>query len=254
MQPAFLRLLKHIIDTSRRHGRPVSLCGEMGSQVQLLPLLAGTGLDTLSVAIPAIPSLQAELTALPAGDCRQLWETAVACGARSEVASLLDQFADRHGAPLLDPELILTNADAATKEEAIKLAVDKLFILGRTDDPRAVEQSIWNRERGHSTGFGNGFAIPHCKTNAIRAHSLVALKFRTPVPWEAIDGQPVRVMILLAVRESDSAANHLKILAKLARLLMDATFRSRIEAEDAAAALSCFLREALETPIAASPA
>ena len=247
LQPAFLRLLKHIVDTARRHRRPISLCGEMGAQVKLLPLLAGSGLDTLSVAIPAIPALKAELPGLRAEDCRQLWETAAACGARSEVASLLDRFADQHGAALFDPELILTNADAATREEAIKLAVDKLFVLGRTDDPRAVEESIWNRERGHSTGFGHGFAIPHCKTNALRAHSLVALKFRTPVPWEAIDGQPVRVMILLAVRESESAANHLKILAKLARLLMDETFRSRIEAEDGAQALSCFLREALET-------
>jgi fructose-specific PTS system IIA-like component len=245
LQPAFLRLLKQIVDMARRHKREISLCGEMGGQARLLPLLAGSGLDSISAAIPAIPTLKAELAELQPEECRLLWETAAACGLQTDVVALLNQFADLHAAPLLDPELVIPSAEAATKDEAIKLAVDKLFVMGRTDDPRTVEESIWSRERGHSTGFGNGFAIPHCKTNAVRSHSLVALKFKHPVPWEAIDGQPVRVMILLAVRESDSAVNHLKTLAKLARLLMDETFRSRLEAEDGAAALSCFLREAL---------
>ena len=245
LQPAFLRLLKHIIDSARRHQREISLCGEMGGQLRLLPLLAGSGLNINSVAIPAIPALKAELACLPLADCRQLWESAAACATRKQVGDALDQFADRHAAPLLDPDLIIPNTDPATKEEAIKLAADKLFVMGRTENPRAVEDAIWERECGHSTGFGNGFAIPHCKTNAIRSHSLVALKFSKPVPWDSIDGQPVRVMFLLAVRESDSAINHLKTLAKLARLLMDETFRSRIEAEDGAQSLSCFLHQAL---------
>jgi fructose-specific PTS system IIA-like component len=235
-----------VIDTARRHDREVSLCGEMGGDLRLLPLLAGSGLDALSIAIPAIPAVRAELSALLPEDCRRLWQAACGAPSRADVATLLDKFADAHAAPLLDPELIIPNADSTTREEAIKLAVDKLFVLGRTDDPRTVEESVWSRERGQSTGFGNGFAIPHCKTNAIRSHSLVALKFRKPVEWDSIDGLPVRVMILLAVRESDGATNHLKTLAKLARLLMDENFRARIEAEDGAQALSCFLHEALQ--------
>lgn len=245
LQPAFLRLLQNIIDTSRALQVEISLCGEMGGQIEHLPLLAGSGLNIVSAAAPAIPALKAELAGLDSPPCRQLWQAAVLAPSRADVSQALDQFASTRTAPLLDPELILSDAAATSKEEAIKLAVDKLFAVGRTDYPRAVEESVWSRERSSTTGFGHGFAIPHCKTNAIRSHSLVALKFRHPVPWNSLDGLPVRVMILLAIRESDSAINHLKTLAKLARLLMDETFRSRLEDEDGAQALSCFLHEAL---------
>ncbi len=245
LQPAFLRALQRIIDTVAAWPAEVSLCGEMGGQIECLPLLAGSGLNIVSAAAPSIAAVKAELADLAPNECRQLWQQAVQCPNRHAVAALLDQFTSNRTAPLLDPSLIAADVDARSKEEAIKIAVDRLFILGRTDNPRAVEEAVWTRERATTTGFGHGFAIPHGKTNAIRSHSLVALKFRNPVPWDSLDGLPVRVMILLAIRETDSAVNHLKTLAKLARLLMDEHFRARLQDEDAAEALACFLHEAL---------
>jgi mannitol/fructose-specific phosphotransferase system IIA component (Ntr-type) len=54
-----------------------------------------------------------------------------------------------------------------------------------------------DREAVYSTGFGYGFAIPHCKTRAVTANSVAMLKLRNPVPWGSLDGQPVRVILLL---------------------------------------------------------
>ena len=59
----------------------------------------------------------------------------------------------------------------------------------------------------------------------------------------ALDGQPVKVVLLLAVRESETAGEHLRVLASLSRRLMHEDFRARIEAEDDPQALCAFIRE-----------
>ena len=246
LQPAFLRLLKHVVDGVRQHHREISLCGEMGGQARFLPLLAGLGLGRISTAPPAIAMLKAELAGLKWTECRQLLESALGCPTAGEVAGLLDRFAARHCAPLLEPDLMILDAGgASTKEEMIKLAIDQLFVQGRTDNPRAVEEAVWQREEAYSTGFGHGFAIPHCKTDAVHCNSLVLLKTRTPAAWNSLDGEPVRVMILLAIREADAATGHMKVLAKLARRLMDRDFRERLEQETNETALCAFLEKNL---------
>ncbi|MDE3066340.1 MAG: phosphoenolpyruvate--protein phosphotransferase [Verrucomicrobiota bacterium] len=247
LQPAFLRLLKQIADAARARQKEIGLCGEMGGQTRFLPLLTGLGLNKISAAAPVLAGLKTELAGLSADECRQLLDAALHCATAEEAGVLLEEFASRHGLPLLDPDLIIADSDAATREEAIKQAVDRLFVLGRTEEPLAVEEAVWQREAAYSTGFGNGFAIPHCKTNAMRFSSLALLKPRAPVAWRSLDGQPVRVMILLAVREDRSATEHMKILARLARRLMDGGFRTRLERESDPAKLCAILQPSFES-------
>jgi fructose-specific phosphotransferase system IIA component len=135
--------------------------------------------------------------------------------------------------------------DVDSKEEAIKVMVNRLFVVGRIKESREVEELIWQREQTYSTGFGHGFAIPHCKTNAIRANSLVVIKLTKPVDWNALDGQPVRVVILLVIREVEGPNGHMKIFATLARKMMDEDFRSQVERETDAAKLCKVLANAV---------
>jgi mannitol/fructose-specific phosphotransferase system IIA component (Ntr-type) len=109
-----------------------------------------------------------------------------------------------------------------------------------------VEEAVWQREATYSTGFGRGFAIPHCKSNAVRANSLVLLKPRAPIPWNSLDGQPVRVVILLAIREPHAATRHMQVLAKLARLMIDREFCGRLEQESSPRSICAFLQKTLE--------
>jgi len=231
LQPAFLRFLKQIVDTARANQKWIGLCGEMGGQKRYLPLLAGLGLDEISVSAPAIGGLKAELSRLDLADCQQLFASALQCATAEEVGDLLHKFSAQHTLPLVAPEMIVINADAATKEEAIKRGVDLLYIHGRTEQPRAIEEAIWRREATYSTGFGHGFAIPHCKSSAINANSLVVLKFPQPVPWNSLDDKPVRVVILIVIRDSDGAGEHMKIISALARQVMHEEFRTSIERE-----------------------
>lgn len=242
LQPAFLRFLKQIVDTARANHKWIGLCGEMGGQKQYLPLLAGLGLDEISVSAPAIGGLKAELSRLDLADCQQLFAAALECVTAEEVGSLLARFSAEHTLPLLAPEMIVVNADAGTKEEAIKRGVDLLYIHGRTEQPRALEEAIWRRETTYSTGFGHGFAIPHCKSSAINANSLVVLKFPQPVPWNSLDEKPVRVVILMVIRDSDGASEHMKIISALARQVMHEEFRNSIEHEQNPKSLCTFLK------------
>src|SRR5262249_45278593 len=90
------------------------------------------------------------------------------------------------------------------------------------------------------------FAIPHCKSDDVRFNSMVVLKPRVPVAWDSLDGQPVRVMIMLAIREASGAEAHMKVLARLARRVMDTHFRSLLEQETDPVKLCNILRESFE--------
>lgn len=144
---------------------------------------------------------------------------------------------------LFDPALIVMAAESTTKTEAMNQAVALLAVSGRTGRPAEIAQSLWQREAVSSTGFGHGIAIPHCKSSAVRADSVVILKLRTPVDWGSIDHQPVHLIMLMVVRDTAHAGGHMRILSQLARKLMDGNFRERIARETDRAALCGFLKE-----------
>jgi multiphosphoryl transfer protein len=231
MNPAFLELLQKIVAAARARDKWVGLCGEMGGDIRCLPLLVGLGLDEISLASPSIVATKAELASLSAQACAGLLNEALGCSTAREVETLVDHFAQTRPAPLVEPDLVVMNGTARTKEEAIKEIVDRLYVAGRTDRPREIEHAVWSRETVYSTGFGHGFAIPHCKTDAVRANCLAVLKLETPVAWGSLDDKPVGVVLLLAVRESDQGTGHLQVLAALARKVMHEDFRDRLAQE-----------------------
>ena len=243
--PAFLRLMKMAVEGAHSRGRWIGLCGEMGGQAECLPLLVGLGFDELSMASTRIPEIKAALGMLSSGECRALVEKVLACSTVADVTGELKRFPLQNERSLMDPELVVTGVDCGSKEEAIKIAVDRLYETGRVQQPRLVEEAVWVREAVSSTGFGHGFAIPHCKTNAVAANSLVVLKLRKPVGWGSLDGAPVGILILLAIRESDQATAHMRVLAALARRIMHEDFRARLVSESDPGALCAFLHEAV---------
>jgi multiphosphoryl transfer protein len=244
--PAFIRLLKQVVGEARARGRWVGVCGEMGGVPRYLPLLVGLGVDEISMAAPLVPAAKTELHEISSSAAAALVESALAASTCGEVEAMLDRARAHAAAPLVTPDLVATDGTAATKAEAIKEAVDRLYAAGRTDRPREVEDAVWSREAAYSTGFGNGFAIPHCRTDAVRANSLAVVRLAQPVEWGSLDEKPVRVLILLAVRESDQPAAHLRTIARLARRLVHEEFRARLEGDDDAESVCAFLQGELE--------
>lgn len=245
--PSFLRLLDKIVDEARRYDRWVGMCGEMTRSQRNLPLLVGLGVNEISTASPEIPALKEAISRLSTADCRAVLEKAMACCTVAEVEAAVAEFRGRGVSQgLLDGELITIGSDSASKEEAIKEIVDAFYVTGRTDQPEAVEEAVWAREAKYSTGLGHGFAIPHCKTDAIAASSMGVVRLARPIEWQSLDDQPVQCVILLAVRESDKDDAHMKVFAKLARRLMHEDFRGRLLAAADREAVLRRLEEELE--------
>jgi fructose-specific PTS system IIA-like component len=239
--PAFVGLLRKIVDEAHAQDRWVGMCGEMGGEPRYLPLLVALGLDEISMAAPLVPAAKTELSAIASDSATRLLHDALAASTSAEVDDLLARAASDGSAPLVTPALVSTDGRARTRAEAIKEAVDLLYAAGRTDRPRDVEDAVWRREAVYSTGFGHAFAIPHCRTDAVRTNSLAVLKLRSPVEWGSPGGEPVRVLILLAIREANQAAAHMGVLATLARRLVHDDFRERLEQEQSAEELCEFL-------------
>jgi multiphosphoryl transfer protein len=227
--PAFLALLQRIASQIRAQGKWIGLCGEMAGDARNLPLLLGLGLNEISVSANAIPALKRGVARISAAACRELIERAVACDTAPEVEALLDSAAPAQSAePLFSQDLVMLRSDSRDKDEAIRELVDALYTAGRIDDPGRMEDAVWARESVYSTGLGHGFAIPHCKTDVVAANSIGILKLDQPIEWGSLDGNPVRMVILLALRESNQNGKHMKVFSRLARKLMDEEFRSRL--------------------------
>jgi mannitol/fructose-specific phosphotransferase system IIA component (Ntr-type) len=79
----------------------------------------------------------------------------------------------------------------------------------------------------------------------VQASSIAVIRLNGGVEWGSLDGWPVRVIILLAMRASEGADNHMKVFARLARKLMHDDFRALLEHEKDPVALCAALQEAL---------
>ena len=92
LNPAVLRLIAHTVKGAEPLGRPVGVCGGIASDPAAIPLLIGIGVSELSVSLPAIPTVKAQIRALRLDACRALAERALAAESAEEVRTLVSEF------------------------------------------------------------------------------------------------------------------------------------------------------------------
>ncbi len=136
------------------------------------------------------------------------------------------------------------------KEQSIDLAVqvadkpaalDKLVALmaagGNLADAVKYKSCVLAREAEGSTGIGEGIAIPHAKTDAVRTPGLAAMVVPQGVEFDSLDGEPAKLFFLIAAPDTEDNV-HLDVLSRLSMLLMDDDFRTELlAAQDAKAFL-----------------
>ncbi len=125
------------------------------------------------------------------------------------------------------PALKVNGKKQALQEIAAKAAE----ITGQSD--KAILEILLQREKLGSTGVGNGVAIPHGKLAKLNKVFGLFARLERPVDFEALDSQPVDLIFLLLAPEG-AGADHLKALARVARLLRDAEVAKKLrESRDA---------------------
>jgi fructose-specific PTS system IIA-like component len=242
--PAVLRALRHVVEEAHRRGKWVGVCGEMASDPVNLPLWLGLGVEEISVTAAEIGLLKTEAVGLSAEESRVLISGLMECPTPAEVGERLLGFRQRTRHALVDSRMIRMAVKASTKAAAIKALVDLLYVEGRTEEPAALENALWQRESSYSTGLGYGFAVPHCQSPALHADTIAILKLAEPIAWESLDGRPVSVVILLAMRKAGNK-DHLQVLARLARSLVQESFRQLLLEADSPQQIAQFLEQRL---------
>lgn len=130
---------------------------------------------------------------------------------------------------LMHQDLMVMELRAATKEEAIDELVASLAAGGRLEDEGLFREAIWKREGESSTGIGGGIAMPHAKTKAVNAPAVVFAKSAGGVDFDSLDGEPAYLFFMIAAPEG-AGNTHLRTLAALSRLLIDADFIEQLRA------------------------
>ncbi len=89
LHPAVLRLIAQTIDAAHKYGKRADICGELGSDAAAVPILLGLGMDELSVSIPSIPTVKAQVRSLKISDLQSLAREALNCSTAQEVRELV---------------------------------------------------------------------------------------------------------------------------------------------------------------------
>ncbi len=120
---------------------------------------------------------------------------------------------------LVAPNAVVPALKANNKKKAIQeLAARAAKLSGQNE--RAILEVLMQREKLGSTGVGNGVAIPHGKLPKLDRLFGMFVRLEKPIDFESLDGQPVDLIFLLLAPET-AGADHLKALARVARLLRD---------------------------------
>ena len=132
---------------------------------------------------------------------------------------------------VLDKRSILPNLKAADKKGVLEELVAPVAAIADIS-PEALVNVLMERERLGSTGIGSGIGIPHGKLKTLDTLVLGFGLSRKGVDFDSIDGRPVHIFFLLVTPEN-STGLHLKLLARISRILKDDPFRKKLlEAAD----------------------
>jgi nitrogen PTS system EIIA component len=148
-------------------------------------------------------------------------------------------------ADLLIPRGIIAQLRVGNKKQALQEIVRRAAAMTGIAE-RRIYDVLADRERLGSTGIGRGIAIPHGKLAELsRLHGLFA-RLERPIPFEAIDDQPVDLMFVL-LAPAGSGAEHLRALALVSRFLRDGATCQKLRGTDNADALYALLTDRTES-------
>ena len=128
---------------------------------------------------------------------------------------------------LLDINSIALGCTARDKESVIKKGVECMMAGGHLNDEVAFWEDVWKREESCSTGIGGGIGLPHGKSKAVKTPGLSVLTLPEGADFDTLDGEPVKLVFMIAVPE-ESTDLHLEIISRLSVLLVDPAFQQSL--------------------------
>lgn len=128
---------------------------------------------------------------------------------------------------ILTENLVVIGLEGDSKDEIINSMIDIVSASPKVLDKDKVREAILEREKIMSTGVGNGFAIPHGKTEAVSDIVAAFAVTANPIDYHSLDEKPVRLVFLL-VGKDNMVGPHIKLLSRISRLMNKEEFRKRL--------------------------
>ena len=146
---------------------------------------------------------------------------------------------------LLSPAAINLNLSSNDRDAVLGELVNQIpQLAGQPEARQTLLRALREREQLHSTGIGDGIALPHARNALVGLvdHSIIVFgRHAKGIPYEAIDGIPARLFFLLI---APTVTQHLAILARLSRLLRDPKLRQGLLAAQKPEQVLALLRAA----------
>jgi PTS system nitrogen regulatory IIA component len=144
---------------------------------------------------------------------------------------------------LVSAQAIIPALRANSKKQVLQELAARASELSGVPE-REIFDTLLQRERLGSTGVGNGIAIPHGKLGSFKQLFGLFARLERPIDFEALDGEPVDLVFVLLAPES-AGADHLKALARIARMLRDPSIAQNLRNSRDEAALYAVLTQPL---------
>lgn len=132
---------------------------------------------------------------------------------------------------LLDARSIQLSGKAKSKNEVIETMINLMVKSGKISDTEKYKKGVYAREAEGTTGIGDGIAIPHCKSDAVKTPGLSAMVLKEGAEFDSLDGQPVHLVFLIAAPDTKENI-HVDVLSKLSEMLMDEEFTEALKNAD----------------------
>ncbi|WP_052663073.1 PTS fructose transporter subunit IIABC [Mycoplasmoides pirum] len=120
------------------------------------------------------------------------------------------------------------NIDAGSKNDALKKIASIAHQLEITNNLDELYEAFIRREKESSTGFEKGFAVPHARDNCVKKSSLMYVRFKNPIDWEALDGQKTQHCFVIMIPKDEQNNEHIDMLSKISVALMNEKFINEI--------------------------
>jgi fructose-specific phosphotransferase system IIA component len=128
---------------------------------------------------------------------------------------------------ILTEDLVVAGLKGKSKDGIIEAMIDIVAHSPRVLDKEKVRTAIFEREQIMSTGVGNGFAIPHGKTDAVSDIVAAFAVTEEDIDYDSLDEKPVRLVFLL-VGKDNLVGPHIKLLSRISRLMNKEEFRKQL--------------------------
>ena len=124
--------------------------------------------------------------------------------------------------------LLVVPSKSKSKSEVIQELGNLLVSKGYVNDAQEFIKDVYLRETEGVTGIGQGVAIPHGKSLSLKNTTITVAVLEDEIEWETLDEQPVKVVIMFAVKNIDATTTHVLLLQQVAQLLAHDDFLNKL--------------------------